>query len=276
MAMLILNTLDPPRVCIASFPPELPLFPHFPPFIVAPLQIPRFPCMSRHFLSFPRHGPFISFQFPLHFPCNSPSFPVISLLHLPSLLSVLSLRFPFIPLHFLFLSPSIPFQFPFVLHFPLISCHFCFLSPAFPCISLDFTVISPHCSAFPHMSPALPLQFPIHFPSLPLHGSFISRSYFPFRQEEAEDSRPAESRQGDTGSQKTIFRGTPSDFRTVRGPKPYVSEVSRGGEKGGRGLPLSFRAEHCRRISDLEGSFCQVPKNCDFQRFQVCKPIFQE
>ena len=120
--------------------------------------------MSRHFLSFPRHGPslhclFLFPSFPFQLPFVSLAFP-LDFLSLPPV-PCMSLQ---IPLHRHFLPPFI---------FSGFSC----TSPPFPFVSPKFPRQSPlttslRCSA----SPCIYSSCPINFSSFPLHcNGFANR-----------------------------------------------------------------------------------------------------
>ena len=224
-------------------PPELPL--------ISPWFPLDFPFMSFSCIGFfggcPRHVPFHSFQFPLHVrvifsvcplhcPCMSLSF-IAS--HFPTspfesfdfLVLCLPCSPPSLPC-FSCLSPSCPFQFPFVsLSVPL--C-FPFISPCFPVMSTSRPLHACISLYFLHSFPCTSL----HFPFAPRYFPVKNNTCFPrFRKKDVKQHRvfqyfrgrkpePAKSRQGDsslqpllcdTGSPKTIFSGTSSGYRTVRG-----------------------------------------------------------
>ena len=182
------------------------------PFLSTP---PSCPC---HFLgmsaSFSMHVPFFRCE---SVPCISrradwlpcPLFPFHS---------------PCTPLVFIsvpIMSLSVPPLFPF--HFPLLSCHVDSLFlPSFPCTSLHF--------------PCGPQQQR----GRPKHRVF---KIFGKRRKSRQGDLSLGPLFGDTGSPKTTFSGTSSNYRAARGgppppPVPYISDVGRGWSWEG-GYPLS-------------------------------------
>ena len=170
-----------------------------------------FPCMSRSFVA-------------SHFP-TSPVMP----------LCFVSLSFP---LH----SPCFHFC---PLHVP---CHVDFLFP--PLISLHFL-------AFPLCSPIFPAK--TRFSSVCAIRTSKNTEFFLAKG--GRNPKPAKSRQGessleplscDTGSPKTAFSGTSSNCRAVRGPPPpHVSDVGRGGVRGGGSSILSLVSDTPRNVGGL-------------------------
>ena len=179
-----------------------------------------------HSSQLPLHVPVIFSVCPLHFPYMSRSF-VAS--HFPTSpvvpIGFLVLCFPFTPLAFplfSFLSLSYPFQFPFV----SLSSPVAFLSCRLP-------ISSPHFLALPCISPLLSRYFPpktrffqrFRKEDVQKHGVF---QIIGKRRQETQTSKELGPLFCDTGS-KTTFSGTSSNYRAVRLPAPYVSDVGRGG-----------------------------------------------
>ena len=139
---------------------------------------------------------------------------------------------PCTPLVFIcvpFMSLSVPLCFPFISRcFPVMLTSYCL--PSFPCTSSHFPIAPQH---FPHKDTV--------FPAFSKRGRQKTQSFF-------QPGTPV------LRFPKTTFSGTSSNYRAVRGeapppaPKPYVSDVGRGGGGQGGGYPLSsLRYPTCLR-----------------------------
>ena len=190
-----------------------------------------------HSFQLPLHVPVIFSVCPLHFPCMSRSFVASQFPTSPVVpISCLVLCFPFIPPAlplFSFLSLSCPFQFPFVsLSFPV-----AFLSCRLP-------ISSPHFPALPCISPVLPSIKQHCFSSVFAKSTSKNTEFFQIFGKRRK-SRHADSSLGplfgNTGSPKTTFSGTSSNYRAVPGTlPPFTLRIRRRAGGGALSSILSW------------------------------------